>query len=162
MAEYELRNVDSSVPLMRTIQRPNSEDSCEQVKTEYGNVCVIITGQPVRSGKPYIVTYHDLGLNYHSQFHSFFNFHDMKTLLGAFTIVNIHAPGQEEDAQRLPDDYVYPTMDQLAEQVDSVCKFYGIVDFVAFGVSFGHFTAMLSISFTHFYLWFFRKFFYLL
>lgn len=137
--EYELRNVDSSVPLMRTIHRSSTEEqrsSVEYIETDHGKVCVVLSGQPVRSGKPYIVTYHDLGLNFHSQFHSFFNFHDMKALLGAFSIVNVHAPGQEEDAQRLPDEYQYPTMDQLAEQVDSVCKFYGIVDFVGFGVSF--------------------------
>ena len=134
MSDFELRNVDSTAPLMRSMSKQDFEG--EYVDTDFGPVYVVKAGAPPRSGKPYIITYHDLGLNSASNFHAFFNFLDMKILLQSFTVLNVHAPGQEENAAPLPDGYIFPTMDQLAQQVDSVCKFYGVVSFIGFGVSF--------------------------
>lgn len=134
MADFELRNVDSCSPLMRSLSK-NGDVEGDYVDTDFGPVYVVKLGPPVRSGKPYIVTYHDIGLNFGSNYQAFFNFHEMKLLLESFTVLNIHAPGQEENASQLSDGYVFPTMDQLALQVDSVCKFYGVNSFVGFGVS---------------------------
>jgi len=134
MSDIELRNVDSSAPLMRSLSKSSGYES-EVVDTDHGPVHVTRAGAPPNSGKPYIITYHDLGLNFYSNFQAFFNFEDMKLLMQSFTVLNVHAPGQEENAAPLPDGFVFPTMDQLAQQVDSVCKHYGVVSFVGFGAS---------------------------
>lgn len=135
MSDIELRNVDSSsAPLMRSLSKASDLEG-DTVDTDHGPVYVTRAGAPPNSGKPYIITYHDLGLNFYSNFQAFFNFDDMKLLLRSFTVLNVHAPGQEENAAPLPDSYIFPTMDQLAQQVDTVCKFYGVVSFVGFGVS---------------------------
>jgi hypothetical protein len=41
----------------------------------------------------------------------------MSELLPFFCVFHINAPGQEEGADKLPDEFVYPSMDDLAEQV---------------------------------------------
>ena len=146
MSDIELRNVDSTAPLMRSLSKQGELEG-EQIDTDYGSVYVVKVGAPTNSGKPFIITYHDIGLNFVSNFQAFFNFHDMKLLLECFTVLNIHAPGQEENAAPLPNGYVFPSMDQLAQQVDSVCKYYGVTSFVGFGVSFAiellHFSVTL-------------------
>ena len=88
----------------------------EVVNTKYGDVMVAIKGD---RANPTILTYHDLGLNYISNFKSFFNFpiSDITEIVENFCIVHVNAPGQEEGAQVLPEDFEYPDMDQLAEQV---------------------------------------------
>ena len=134
MSDIELRNVDSTAPLMRSLSKQEYFEG-EHVGTDHGPVYVIKAGAPPNSGKPYLVTYHDLGLNFASNFQAFFNFFEMKILLRSFSVLNIHAPGQEENAAPLPEGYIYPSMDQLAEQVDAVLKFYGVVTFVGIGVS---------------------------
>lgn len=133
MSDIELRNVDSTAPLMRSLSKQDFEG--EYVDTDNGPVYVIKAGAPPNSGRPYIVTYHDMGLNFASNFQAFFNFFEMKILLRSFSVLNIHAPGQEENASPLPEGYIYPTMDMLAEQVDTVLKYYGVVTFVGMGVS---------------------------
>lgn len=119
---------------MRSISK-NPEVEGEYVDTDFGQVFVVKLGPATNSGKPFIVTYHDVGLNFTSNYQAFFNFFEMKLFLESFCVLNIHAPGQEENTAPLPDHYTFPTMDQLAQQVDSVCKFYGVTSFVGFGVS---------------------------
>ena len=41
----------------------------------------------------------------------------MMNVLETFCIYHITAPGQEAGAKDLPEGYVYPTMDELADQV---------------------------------------------
>lgn len=49
----------------------------------------------------------------------------------------MNAPGQEENSPPLPDNFIYPSMDQLAEQVEIVCKHYGLKSIIGFGVGAG-------------------------
>lgn len=90
--------------------------------TSYGNVLVGISGD---RKKPAIITFHDLGLNgsynerlfypcndeccfsANSCFQSFFQFSEMSALSDKFCIYHINAPGQEDDAQPLPEQFVY-------------------------------------------------------
>lgn len=142
MAEMtELRSVDAVVPLIRSLYRGLSgndiESQSDYVDTDFGKICVVKCGAPPRSGKPYIVTFHDIGMNFQSNFQAFFNYCDMRLLIQSFTVLNIHAPGQEDNAPPLPEHYTYPTMDQLAQMVDQVCKHYGVKDFVGLGVGAG-------------------------
>ena len=54
-----------------------------------------------------------------------------------FLVFHINAPGQEDNSPPLPDNFAYPNMDQLAEQIESVCKHYDIKNFIGFGVGAG-------------------------
>lgn len=38
----------------------------------------------------------------------------------------MNAPGQEDKAARLPGNCLYPTMDQLADQIGAVCSYYEV------------------------------------
>ena len=108
----------------------------EVVNTKYGDVMVAIKGD---RANPTILTYHDLGLNYISNFKSFFNFpiSDITEIVQNFRIVHVNAPGQEEGARVLPEDFEYPDMDQLADQVNDVINHFGIERFVGIGVGLG-------------------------
>lgn len=44
----------------------------------------------------------------------------MEEILEHLCVFHINAPGQEYGAPKLPDDYTYPNMDELAEQVVQV------------------------------------------
>lgn len=129
----EMRSVEATTPLIRS-QSQSGETVTEYVETDFGPVCVVRLGAAPFTGKPYIVTFHDIGLNYQTNFQAFFNFSDMKLMTQSFTVINVHAPGQEEYAKPLPDGYVYPSMDQLALIVDAVCKHYGAPTFIGIGV----------------------------
>lgn len=61
----------------------------------------------------------------------------MKPVLNRMPVFHINAPGQEDDAEELPDDYQYPTMNQLADSVRTVCNYYGIKQAICMGVGLG-------------------------
>ena len=54
---------------------------------------------------------------------AFFTSGAMMNVLETFCIYHITAPGQEAGAKDLPEGYVYPTMDELADQVRSTTKY---------------------------------------
>jgi len=111
--DVELRNVALQSPLNRTMVK--DEDYTEEiVETDHGSVTVAIKGD---RSKPAILTYHDLGLNYISNFQALFNYPDMAEIVQNFCIFHVNAPGQEDGAPILPDDFAYPSMDDLSEQV---------------------------------------------
>lgn len=83
------------------------------------------------------ITYHDIGLNHVTNFQAFFNYADTKLFLDCFSVLHINAPGQEENAAPLPDNFSYPTMDQLADQIEAVCKHYEVKSFIGLGVGSG-------------------------
>jgi hypothetical protein len=87
--------------------------------------------------KPAFLTYHDLGLNSVTQFHGFFNFSDMEPIMESFCAYHVNAPGQEENADQLPPNYVYPTCEQLAESVTNVVDFLNLKSVVCFGIGLG-------------------------
>ena len=58
-------------------------------------------------------------------------------LSAGFPIFHINAPGQEDGAQTLPADYEYPSMEQLAEQVQEVINHFKIVKYIGLGVGLG-------------------------
>ncbi|XP_030557817.1 protein NDRG3 isoform X2 [Drosophila novamexicana] len=132
MDDIELRSVQ--------LQFPNARGSileaCEQrrVPTDKGDIHVAIQGD---TSKPAIVTYHDLGLNYATSFAGFFNYPVMRGLLENFCVYHVTAPGQEEGAPTLPEDYVYPTMDELAAQLLFVLSHFGLKSVIGFGVGAG-------------------------
>lgn len=90
--------------------------------------------QPIR---PVIITYHDIGLNYFSNFESFFTRSYVKIMLQNFRIYHINAPGQEENAENLSSNYIFPTMDDLSDQLAEICRYYKIEQFIGFGYGAG-------------------------
>ncbi|KAJ0184073.1 hypothetical protein K1T71_000496 [Dendrolimus kikuchii] len=127
--DMELRNIILHVPITA---RVNVEGEV-RVHTENGDINVAVQGD---RNKPVILTYHDLGLNYLC-FQAFFNYVDMRALLENFCVFHVTAPGQEDGASTLPEDYVYPTIDELANQINYVMGHFGINSFIGFGIGAG-------------------------
>ncbi|XP_013179463.1 PREDICTED: protein NDRG3 isoform X2 [Papilio xuthus] len=132
MDDIELKNIQLQFPSAR---RFSGEGGCVEVRvrTDRGDILVAVQGD---RSKPAIITYHDIGMNYIC-FQTFFNYVDMRALLENFCVYHINAPGQEEGAASLPDDYLYPTMDELANQINYVLGHFGIKTFIGFGVGAG-------------------------
>lgn len=134
MDDIELRNVELQFPLMRSLSRSDSYTQEDKIETNFGTMVVAVQGE---RNKPAMFTYHDIGLNHVSNFQAFVNYLDMRTLMQSFCVYHINAPGQEEGAPPLPEGFIYPTMDQLAEMLLPVMKFYNVKHFLGFGVGAG-------------------------
>lgn len=132
MDDIELRSVQLQYPN----QRGSIVGQCDlrRVPTDKGDILVAVQGDTT---KPGIVTYHDLGLNYASSFAGFFNFPSMRALLDNFCVYHVNAPGQEEGAPTFPEDYVYPTFDELASQLLFVMSHFNLKTMIGFGVGAG-------------------------
>lgn len=134
MDDIELRNIQLQFPAVRSLSRDDPTIEEVRVDTDRGAVLVAVQGN---RAKPAILTYHDLGLNYVASFQAFFNYSDMRMLLENFSVYHVNAPGQEEGAQPLPDDYEYPTMDELANQLNFVLGHFGLNSVIGLGVGAG-------------------------
>ncbi|XP_041987798.1 protein NDRG3 isoform X2 [Aricia agestis] len=130
MDDIELKNIQLQLPSSRRYSDAILE---ERVHTDRGDVSVVVQGD---RSKPAILTYHDIGLNCTS-FQALFNYVDMRALLENFCVYHVNAPGQEHDALTLRDEYIYPTMDELANQINYVMVHFGFKTFIGFGVGFG-------------------------
>ncbi|XP_069393859.1 protein NDRG1-like [Paralichthys olivaceus] len=108
----------------------------EYVETLFGNVHCVMTGTP-RAGRPVILTFHDVGLNYKTCFETFFNHEDMQEIIRHFPVCHVDAPGQHEGARTLPATYTYPTVDQLSETLPAVLKHFGLRSVIGLGVGAG-------------------------
>lgn len=136
--DCELKALAIEDPIERSLSKNNSLQYNETyVETSTGRVLVAHTGGVVTNSRPVIVTYHDLGLNYVSNFQAFFNYPDFKEITSSFQVFHINAPGQEDGAESLPADYEYPSMEQLAEQVQEVLNKLSIVKYIGIGVGLG-------------------------
>ncbi|XP_039763923.1 protein NDRG3-like isoform X2 [Pararge aegeria] len=133
MDDIELKSIQLQFP--SSLRVGGADNACQEnyVHTDRGDLMVALQGDRT---KPAILTYHDIGLNYTS-FQPFFNYVDMRALLENFCVYHVTAPGQEEGAATLPEDYVYPTMDELANQISFVLVHFGIKSFIGFGVGAG-------------------------
>ncbi|XP_076181947.1 misexpression suppressor of KSR 2 isoform X3 [Ptiloglossa arizonensis] len=134
MDDIELKNIQLQFPALRHLSRDDSSVREERVETNKGSLLVGVQGNRT---KPAILTYHDLGLNYISNFQTFFNYIDMRVLLENFCVYHVNAPGQEEGAPTVPNNYIYPSMDELAEQLLFVLGHFGLKSIIGFGVGAG-------------------------
>eukprot|EP01132_Coremiostelium_polycephalum_P009158 gene9158-11224_t len=85
---------------------------------------------------PYIITYHDLGLNHTSCFSPFFDHPQMKTILPYLNIIHIEAPGHQYNAETIPTQD-YPSLYEMAEDIESVCEYFNIKQFIGIGAGAG-------------------------
>lgn len=61
----------------------------------------------------------------------------MKELTQNFCVFHVNAPGQEDGALPLPESLEYPSMDEMAEQVNEVLNHFAIVKYIGMGVGLG-------------------------
>lgn len=132
MDDIKLENIQLLLPLARSMSSGGGHE--ERVETDRGSLLVVVQGN---RSKPAILTYHDLGLNYISSFQAFFNYIEMRGLLENFCVYHVNAPGQEEDAATFPEDFIYPTMDELAQQLNFVLSHFNLTSVIGIGVGLG-------------------------
>lgn len=135
----ELTGVQVQETDRKTLSHEDSSFLClfseRDVHTTFGKVHVSVQG---KEGKPAIVTLHDIGQNHTSAFLGFFNFVEVQPLLEHFCIYHIDAPGQEDHNTSFPENYVYPTMDEMASRVVSeVVEQMSIKSFIGIGIGAG-------------------------
>ncbi|KAK7115134.1 hypothetical protein V1264_001064 [Littorina saxatilis] len=136
LTDIELISIEATDPKPRSFANDATAILIQEddIETPYGNMHVAIQGD---RSKQAILTFHDIGLNHVTCFQGFFSFGEMQPLLRSFCVYHVNAPGQEEGALHLKPEFVYPTMDQLAEGVHCVVEHYGLKSIVGFGVGAG-------------------------
>ncbi|GAM28914.1 hypothetical protein SAMD00019534_120900 [Acytostelium subglobosum LB1] len=85
---------------------------------------------------PFVITYHDVGINHITCFNPFFEHPKMKTALPFMNIIHIEAPGHQYKAETIPEDD-YPTFTQLAKDILYVLEYFKVKNFIGFGVGVG-------------------------
>ena len=82
MQDIELRNVEVSQPLMRSLSISEEDQmNMDKIETKFGPLSVFRQGREPADNRPVLITYHDLGLNHVSNFQAFFNYGDMRLML---------------------------------------------------------------------------------
>lgn len=85
-----------------------------------GPLTVYVQGDvSLQDRKAVFLTVHDLGCN-HTSFHDFVEHPVMKDIKERSIFIHVDLPGQEDDAPDLPEDFAYPTMQQLGEDLIQV------------------------------------------
>lgn len=137
--EFELFNVQSTDPLIRGFNFTAANLEEQWVDTDFGSILVAHQGADHRNtpSRPVILTYPDLGLNHVTSYQSFFSSPDMQLLLQSFSVLHVNPVGQEDGAASLPADFNYPTMDQMAQQLEQVCQYFSVRTVIGFGVGLG-------------------------
>uniref|UniRef100_A0A3P8XR54 Protein NDRG2 n=1 Tax=Esox lucius TaxID=8010 RepID=A0A3P8XR54_ESOLU len=120
-------------PLLPGQTDPEKEHS---IKTPHGVLHVTLYGT-TNTGRPVILTVHDVGLDSKSCFSPLFEFDEMQEIVKNFTRVHIDAPGQEEGASAYPMGYQYPSMDQIAEMIPAVLTYFDFRSVIGMGVGAG-------------------------
>ncbi|XP_071480098.1 uncharacterized protein ZK1073.1-like isoform X1 [Diadema antillarum] len=97
----------------------------KRVRTDhFGDFYCYIQGDPVHQ-KHVIVTFHDIGLN-HTSWVKFINTKAMAPMVGKVCFIHINAPGQQDNADDLPDSFRFPKMQELAEEIPNILKELGV------------------------------------
>ena len=68
---------------------------------------------------------------------AFFNYPEMREIMNHFCVFHVNAPGQEDSAHRLPEAFEYPSLDEMAEQLNEVINHFSVVRYVGLGVGLG-------------------------
>ncbi|XP_028623482.1 protein NDRG4-like isoform X1 [Grammomys surdaster] len=116
-------------PLLRDWKEHDTE-------TPYGLVHVVIRGSP-KGNRPVILTYHDEGLNHKVRFNTFFNFEDMQEITKYFVVCHVDVPGQQVGVSQFPQEYRFPSIEQLSAMLLSVLQHFGFKYMIGIGVGAG-------------------------
>lgn len=134
ITEIELLGVETQRVLTRVLDKEFSDAELFDVPTAFGAVKVAVQG---KLGKPAILTCHDIGLNHATCFQGFFHCSDIAPMLDHFTIYHYNVPGQHEGAGLLPTGYVFPTMDEIADNIAEVMAYFNLKQIIGFGFGAG-------------------------
>ncbi|CAM1326105.1 Uncharacterised protein g9158 [Pycnogonum litorale] len=109
-------------------QSQEIEKCVHKVKTPHcGHLNVVVQGnaETIPSNKPVFLTVHDMGSN-HEDFFPFIEHGSMAKIKERSVFLHVDMPGQENNAESLPDDYVYPSLQQLGEDLIAVVDFFKV------------------------------------
>lgn len=85
---------------------------------------VIRRGDP--SKKNTLITVHNVGMNAFSNFGPLLNSEFMEPVSSNYCVYHVILPGQEDGALPLPQGFVYPSMDHLAEAIPKVLQHFNL------------------------------------
>ncbi|XP_071947589.1 uncharacterized protein ZK1073.1-like isoform X2 [Antedon mediterranea] len=128
------------------------EAKLEEVWTEkWGAFHCYVQGDKEKH-KKVCVTFHDIGLN-HSAYLKLISQPVAHGLATKMCFVHINAPGQQDNAENLKDGYVYPTMQQLADEIPYILEQLGFQqdkkhDIIGLGEGAGS-NVLLRFAITH-------------
>jgi len=127
------QNVISSIA-----EHDDTPTETKVVKTDYGDLNVTIAGTIEPSGRPPIVTYHDIGMSHVACFQNFFNVIKRSGhVMADFPIVHIDAPGHSSGAEDLPDSIDAFDLEELSKGVEEVVKMLKVRRAFCFGLGAG-------------------------
>lgn len=61
----------------------------------------------------------------------------MREIMNHFCVFHVNAPGQEDSSHPLPEAFEYPSLDEMAEQLNEVINHFSVVRYVGLGVGLG-------------------------
>lgn len=97
----------------------------KRVRSEqFGDFYCYVQGDPAHK-QHIVVTFHDIGLN-HTSWVKFVGHKDMGVIVGKACFIHINAPGQQDNADDLPQSYRYPSMEELAKEIPNILKELGV------------------------------------
>lgn len=134
----ELNSPESNFPLISCPRLDQSLSHNEElVDTSFGSILVAHQGAKLCEKKPIIVTLHDIGMNHSTSFEGFFEYPQNKVLLQSFTVLHINLPGQQRYATTFPENFTYPSMEDLVALVKEILTHFEISSFIGFGSGVG-------------------------
>lgn len=112
---------------------PPVEQVCDITTERCGNLRVVIQGDLSQMTKKAVfLTVHDMGSNSNA-FNYFLNHPSMQEIRQRSIFIHVNVPGQEDNASDFPDDYVFPTMQTLGEDLVNVLDHLRVNLVVGFG-----------------------------
>lgn len=123
------------MPKIRTGQAP---DSRVEVSTSFcGVINVFVRGDlSQRERSPFFLTVHDMGENA-SSFNVLMDEPLMDEVMQKSIWLNVEVPGQGPNAPDWPDSRTFPTLDEMTEDINTVCEHFGVKYCVGIGSGVG-------------------------
>uniref|UniRef100_A0A915JAZ5 N-myc downstream regulated n=1 Tax=Romanomermis culicivorax TaxID=13658 RepID=A0A915JAZ5_ROMCU len=85
-----------------------------------------------RQGKTLFLTCHDIGAN-HRSFYPFLQHHSMQEVRNRSVFLHVCLPGQDDNEPNLPDNFVFPTLDQIGQDLVCVLDELGVKTVIGLG-----------------------------
>lgn len=85
-----------------------------------------------RQGKTLFLTCHDIGAN-HRSFYPFLQHHSMQEVRNRSVFLHVCLPGQDDNEPNLPENFVFPTLDQIGHDLVCVLDDLGIKTVIGLG-----------------------------